>query len=365
VNQRDHVRLRNIDGGLDAFLEYRTVKAPASEEGYSENDALWVWDDAQSMGVIFWLGHSGNQYPQAVERVTVFLPDGSLLMKSEVGEQSTDESPAGPGLVIHCDEPFKKWSYRYAGPAKLTSQAELRSGPIPPGAESISVSIEATATMLAPPWVQGAFTESREEWRETPAAHFHGGYRYEQLLNAEVTLHLGEGDHDSYRLSCLGMRTHRKGTRILGKGPDGTERFPGHIWMDAIFPSGRAFYVMRPGGTNGIAVEGGDAWVRQDDTFYRAEVRQPPYFKPTIRGEEHFTFQLESELGVDKIEGEIVANCINTMGVEPPSGIGVDWDTKVPGALALSQGFARYRWRGEVATNMIERSLPIAGLTRP
>src|ERR1700730_13463297 len=103
MNQRDHVRLANIDGGLDAFLEYRTVKAPTGEEGYSENDALWVWDEAQSAGVIFWLGHSGNQYPQAIERVTVFLPDGSLLVKSELGVQVTDESPAGPGLGDRCD----------------------------------------------------------------------------------------------------------------------------------------------------------------------------------------------------------------------------------------------------------------------
>src|ERR1700684_3452749 len=40
----DHIRLAKIDGGLDAFLEYRTVKAPTGEDGYSENDALWIWD---------------------------------------------------------------------------------------------------------------------------------------------------------------------------------------------------------------------------------------------------------------------------------------------------------------------------------
>jgi hypothetical protein len=234
---------------------------------------------------------------------------------------------------------------------------------LPPNKESVSLSIEATATMVVPPWVQGAFWESREEWRQTPAAHFHGGFRYEQLLSTELSVEIEGGD--SLSLSCLGMRTHRKGTRILGQGPSGTQRFPGHVWMDAVFPSGRAFYVMRPGGADGIASEGGDAWVFQDDTFYRAEVRHPPLFQPTIRGEEHLSFQLESELGIDEIEGELVANCINTMGVEPPSGWGIDWDTKVPGALALSQGFVRYRWRDEVASNMMERSLPIAGLTRP
>ena len=363
MQERDHVRLANLDGGLDAFLEYRNVKAPTGEPGYSENDALWVWDDAQTIGVIFWLGHSGNLYPQALERVTVFLPEGALLLHSEMGEQSTDESPAGPRLVIHCDEPYRQWSYRYAGPAMPASQAELKSGPIPPGRPSVALSIEATATMLAPPWVQGAFSESREEWRRTPAANFHGGFRFEQLLSAEVSIEIEDGS--SYHLSCLGMRTHRKGTRILGDGADSTESFPGHVWMDAIFPSGRAFYVMRPGGIDGIPIDGGDAWVRQNDTFYRAELHRPPYFKPTIAGEEHLAFQLESELGVDEIEGELVANCLTTMGVPPPSGLGIEWNTKVPGVLALGQGFVRYRWGGEVAANMIERSLPIAGLIRP
>ena len=273
MEQRDHVRLADLDGGLDAFVEYRTVKPPTGEPGYSENDALWVWDDTQSMGVIFWLGHSGNMYPQGAERVTVFFPDGSLLLHSEVGEQSTDESPAGPALVIHCDEPFKQWSYRYAGLALTTTQAELQSGPLPPESRSVAVSIEATATMLAPPWVQGAFSESREEWRKTPAANFHGGFRFEQLLSAEVSVDVeGAG---RYHLSCLGMRTHRKGTRVLGSDPSSTEAFPGHVWMDAIFPSGRAFYVMRPGGPDGIPIDGGDAWVRQDDTFYRARGAAP------------------------------------------------------------------------------------------
>ena len=94
-------------------------------------------------------------------------------------------------------------------------------------------------------------------------------------------------------------------------------------------------------------------------------MRHPPYFKPTIAGEERLSFQLESELGVHQIEGELVANCLTTMGLPHPSGLGIAWDTKVPGVLGLSQGFVRYHWDGEVAANMIERSLPIASLTRP
>jgi hypothetical protein len=134
--------------------------------------------------------------------------------------------------------------------------------------------------------------------------------------------------------------------------------------MDAIFPSGRAFYVMRPGGADGKEFDGGDAWIREDGVFYRAELRQPPLFQTTLPGEEHLDFQLESELGIVRIEGELVANCFNTLGVPPPDGWGIRWDSEAPAILALSQGFARYRWNDEVACNMIERSLPIATLDR-
>ena len=340
MRERDHIRAKNIDAGLDAFLEYRTVKPPSGEPGYSENDALWVWDQDHSAGLITWLGHSGNVYPQGVERVTVFLPDGALLVHSEVGEQVTEESPSGPGLVVQCEEPFRRWTYRYSGLAKRTTQAELRDGPMADGRESVAISVEATATMLAPPWVQGAFFESREEWRATPAAHFHGGYRYEQLLHTDVSIRIDGGDGGSYDLSCTGTRTHRKGTRTLGNTPDGTDLYPGHIWMDVIFPSGRALYVMQHCGADGKPLDGADAWVREGDTFYRAELRRPPIFRPTLAGEEHLSFALESELGVVEIEGELVANCINTMGLEPPSGWGVSWDAKEPALLALSQGLS-------------------------
>ena len=109
MKQLDNIRMEKLDSGLDHSLEYRTIKSPAGEPGYAENDGLWVWDDEQSIGVHIWLGHSGAQYPDALERITVFLPDGRLLVKREQGRQITNESPAGPGLVVRCEKAFERW----------------------------------------------------------------------------------------------------------------------------------------------------------------------------------------------------------------------------------------------------------------
>jgi len=365
MTQRDRVELTTLTGGLDAFVEYRNVEPPGGEPSYGENDALWTWDDASSTGVILWLGHSGSQYPQGLEAVTVFLPDGSHLVHAEMGHQVTDEWPAGPGLIVRCEEPFRRWTYRYSGSARPTSATELRQGPIPSDRVSVGLSIEATAMMIAPPWVQGGFFESREEWQDTPGAAYNGGFRYEQPLRTEVTVLVQDGGERRYVISGDGIRTHRKGARLLDGESAKVPPFPGHVWMDATFPSGRGFYVMRSGGKQGDEAAGSDAWVREGDVFHRAELRHPPFFQTTVPGEEHFAFDLESDLGTTHIEGDLVATSFSTMGAVSPDATGIHWDSARPGALALSQSFARYRWGDEVACNMIERSLPISGLTRP
>ena len=46
-----------------------------------------------------------------------------------------------------------------------------------------------------------------------------------------------------------------------------------------------------------------------------------------------------------------------------PDWWGIQWDLAGTSALGMNQGIARYRWDDEVASNMIERSAPIASLS--
>jgi hypothetical protein len=73
---------------------------------------------------------------------------------------------------------------------------------------------------------------------------------------------------------------------------------------------------------------------------------------------------LTSDLGVTHVEGELVANSFETLGGRMPDWWGIQSDLASTSALAMNQGIARYRWDDEVASNMIERSAPIASLSR-
>jgi hypothetical protein len=354
------VAMSALDGGLDPALEFRVRDEPADQPGYSENDGLWVYDDEQSVGIHTWLGHSGAQYPDAFERVSVFLPGGELLVHTELGAQTTNEWPAGPGLVVQCEEPYRRWRHTYRGTARPTTAAELRAGMVPADREPVPLEIDAVATMTAPPWVQGSFHESKDEYLATQAARFYGGFRFEQLLRGEVTVRIGEGaERRELRFAGPGLRTHRKGARVMGK--DGSaDAYPGHVWMDAVFPSGRAIYVMLFAGADGLSPDGGEHWVREGDVFHRARLVGPPVFRTSLPGEEHLAFDLQTdELGTVHVEGDLVANSFAMLGGRMPDWWGIQWDLAGTPALAMNQGIVRYRCDGEVACNMIERSIPI------
>jgi hypothetical protein len=349
----DHVASVALDGGLDHATEYPAESAP--EPGYGENDGLWIWDDTQSIGIHTWLQHSGGvEAPPTFERITVFLPDGSLLVHTDYPES---QGTQGARITVGPVEPFRTWRHQYNGTARPTTPSELRDGRLPSDREPVSLTIDATATMTLPPWIQGGFYVSRKEWLNTPAGGFHGGFRFEQLLRGQVTLTVG--GTQTYTFAGDGLRTHRKGTRVVGTKEGLYNSFPGHIWLDAQFPSGRAFYVKFFTAPDGQDVEGGECWVRENGVFYRAELRDPPYFVPSLPGENNLSFDLISEIGTVHIDGEIVANSFATLGSTLPDWWGIHWDTTSEGALPMEQGFVRYRWDDETACNMMERSLPI------
>jgi len=87
------------------------------------------------------------------------------------------------------------------------------------------------------------------------------------------------GDGPELRVEGIGSRTHRKRVRILT-----TAKFPGHVWAGAVFPSGRAFYVQQHAGEDGPIISE-ECWVKAGDVFHRAELIDPPRFRPALAGE--------------------------------------------------------------------------------
>jgi hypothetical protein len=119
------------------------------------------------------------------------------------------------------------------------------------------------------------------------------------------------------------------------------------VWQSAVFPSGRAFgfchYGPYPDGT----VRYREGYVFHSDTLIPAKVVDTPWMTTLQTSGQDVSFGLESSAGVAHIEAVTTQSTFSLAGPIGP----------------LQQGIARYRWDGEEAYGMIERSYP--GATAP
>jgi len=243
---------------------------------------------------------------------------------------------AGP-IRFECVEPFAHWRLTFDGKAAETTVQDQIGGRSPRGgdihaASTVPIAVDLDTRMAAPPWVQGALGGQ---------GFVPGEDRFEQLFTAAGTVHI---DGEEIPFSGGGLRIHRKG----GNRTPHSDFF-GHNWQSALFPSGRAFgfihYYPRPDRSLKF-VEG---WLIDDDgEVQAAEIIDTPWMRhiPTIGEDVSLTFR--TSRGDVRIEGE---TSLSTFHPERPIRDAVTFPS-------LQQGIARYRWNGEEAFGMIERSIP-------
>jgi hypothetical protein len=322
-----------------------SVPRPLTDDQYfGENHALWVWDEQHGIGFHLYLKTLGHidKYRLRRETINVHLPDGTVLMSEQDGPGTVDPRVArGSNLECECIEPFERWEFRYDATAQATSAAEMRAGllrymPLTPLAFSLETVMVAPALttetyVKRPQWTSGDFDE----------------VRYEQLLHATGTVTTAAGE---FEVSGGGMRTHRVGKRNTGI-------LPGHSWQTATFSDGRAFSSRRWCGIDGVS-QWEESFVEKDGVRVPAKIVAAPVFSGALPGEP-FEIQLESELGVDTIQGVLRAtNFVTVMMVENfRFCFGVDRSDDTH--RIMSQGLAAFTWDGQPGEGMIERSVRV------
>jgi hypothetical protein len=242
--------------------------------------------------------------------------------------------------VFRCLEPFARWSIEFDGDAVDTASSVQIADAVDTW-RTTRVRLEIDLRTAAPPWITGTMSADADAALETsPDRVFVGGrrsadqgMRYEQLVRAEGTLHLGRREW-SFRGS--GLRIHRQGLRNL-------QGFTGHVWQSALFPSGRGFGYMwlRPNDYR-------EGFLYQDGRMIPAQILSAPFLTRMVPAGEQLELVVESELGCTVIGGESVySNFIPCTQSFPTEGTyGLCWQ----------QAGVRYRWDGEETYGMIERS---------
>jgi len=310
-----------------------------------ESASLWFYDDSGEIGFPrVGIEAQGAVWDTHRYDANVAFADGRVLRESRRGETRPAIGPDGKPSVLQVDnlafrvvEPFRKWVVSYDGEA-TDSTTELMIREKFDTGKRARLKFEIAIEMAAPAWVQDNTPEklaTMSEQERIDAGLMGYGFRKEQLCLGEGWFEL-EGERRP--LKGRGLRVHRQSVRPMGA-------FRGHCWQSAIFPDGRGFgyiaYPPLPGEDPNETYNEG--YVYQDGQWYPARARKIPFLRNLKVRDDDLSLELESELGVTRIDG---VSELTTIRVGNPDTMG----------LTLQQGGAKYTWDGQTAYGMIERS---------
>lgn len=349
----------SLDGGMRPEDDYALAEQPPGTVGYGENQAFWFFDETGKVHSYNHLDIIQDAFPLRTERHWLALQDGRVLYNYIDGWRSTPTKPSGANMVFECVEPFKTWTIDFLGTMRISSAEELSRGRPVEGPRAV-VQFHIDAEMAAPPWPIGRLDPGAGAEMAADSGRFVGGERYEQLYRMTGYVRI---DQEEIHIAGTGMRTHRRGTREM-------ERWHGHSWQTALFPSGRAFGLMRFPGADGPAGRSAprfsEGFVVQDGRMYPAEVLASTWLDTFTPTGERSQVRLRSALGEAVIECEIAASVWRTIHTDASQGrylraFGVWGD---PGSYPMNQGAAHYTWDGETAYGHIERSTALELIRR-
>ena len=206
----------DLTGGLDGSREHVFAQRPDNPE-MRDSVSMWISDDRGELGIprvgieavaAAWETHS--------LQLNVAFPDGRVYRARDSGKTLSplddDGLPAilgaGP-LAFRCVEPFRTWTATFRGMAVRTATTALIAGH--GDGTRAELEFRVTATMAAPPWIQGSLlAEAAERLESSVEGDLMGGPRYEQLFRARGTLRVGADEH---AFTGTGLRIRRQVVR--------------------------------------------------------------------------------------------------------------------------------------------------------
>ena len=332
----------NFSGGLEPDKDLVFAGKP-SDPQMVESASMWLFEDGGTFGAPrMGVEAEASSWDDRRFQANFAFADGRVLNGAGRGPPpsplGSDGRPTilGAGSVtFQCLEPFRRWSVTFDGPAvdgHVNQQIHRTLDP----SRRTHVRLAVELVMAAPAWVQRTSQEELAAMSKTEAAEagFMGiGYRFEQLFRAHGTFSVDGRTRD---FKGTGLRIHRQSQRPLAG-------FRGHCWQSALFPDGRAFgYITYPPRDDG-SPSYNEGYIYQDGKMFPARVAQVPWLRRIVGQGDDVSLELTSELGRTRIAGR---SALSTFRVGNPD----------IGGLNLQQGGALYRWDGQSAYGMIERS---------
>jgi hypothetical protein len=329
------ISLDELRNGLEVEKDLVFPEKPSHPE-MRESTSIWMFDETGAfgfprMGVEAEAACWDNRLFQA----NFAFADGRIMNGAGRGAPpspfGSDGRPSvlGAGAIsFRCIEPFRRWSMVFDGPAIDGHVSQQIAKTLDPNRRT-QVRLVAEMIMETPAWIQAS-----DETNARLEDNLMGvGYRFEHLFRAQGVLHV---DGKARPFKGTGLRIHRQSIRRL-------EGFYGHCWQSALFADGRAFgfitYPPKPDGTETY----NEGYIYQNGRMIKAKAVKTPWLRRIAAAGDDVSVELESELGRTRVEG---TTTLSTFRVGNPD----------IGGLNLQQSGVLYRWDGQSAYGMIERS---------
>ena len=270
--------------------------------------------------------------------------DGRILNDNGSGPVPSAIGPDGRATVLgagpvtfRCVEPFRTWTAHFDGSATDSHVDNQIARTVDLGKRT-PLRFDVELTMVTPAWVQDNSPERVAQMSEAEAieaANMGIGYRIEHLFRAEGRFEI---DGQTRDFKAVGSRIHRQSVRPMAG-------FRGHCWQSAVFPDGRAFgYIAYPSREDGSDAYN-EGYLYIDGRMIPARAVKSPWLRRAVGSGDDVAVEFESELGITRIEG---VTALSTFRIGNPD----------MGGFNLQQSGALYRWDGQSAYGMIERSSP-------
>lgn len=331
----------DLSGGLPIEREYVLAERPGAEV----RDAINVWLEEENAQFAMRIGveRVAEEWAEPELWLDIAFPDGRVISGRQRGSAPDARGPEGKPTILGCGplrfsclEPFKHWRVVFTPHRvrELTAQ-QLIDQETPESAPMREIAFEIDFWPAVPPLISGTLSTASAELMRGEQGSFISP-RFEQLCRAKGSLTI---DGERRNFSAQILRIKRQGVRKF-------EGFWGHCWMSALFPSGRAFGVNTfPPRTDGKPSFNEGFVFYGDGALIPARAVQVPWMTKLYSGGEHVPLVLETSKGLIAIDGTTFVNCRSLGASVLPASFPV-----------VQQAHARYRWDGEDACGMIERS---------
>ncbi|MCJ2178571.1 hypothetical protein [Novosphingobium album (ex Hu et al. 2023)] len=335
----------DLSGGLPPEADFMLETPPPPPfDWVREGTSYWLFEENGAFGI----PRNGveaepSSWNNRRYQANFAFPDGRILQSAGMGAMPSvlDDKgrPAvlgGGPLTYRCIEPFRRWLVTFDGMA-VDTHADDQIAVNVDHSRQVPLRYEFELEMVVPPNIQDISPSRFATWgkgRQRDAVSIGLGSRFEQMLRGE-----GEVVADG---QCLAGKVNGSKVKRRSVRTDGL-MLRGHCWQAVVFPDGRAAgYEARPVHDDGLE-PWNEGFVYQDGRMYPARATKIPWLETIAAQGQDVSFELESELGVTRIEG---ATALSTFQLSKGHLHG----------LRLSQSGARYTWDGMTTFGMIERS---------